>query len=270
MRPTTRHSARSSSPILTLLLIVAMSYPASSQELDRYVDDPAKIRLAPALAQDLKALVTSPLRARKKDWVKAGISLGIVGAAYAIDQRTRTTFDPSYEADLANTIRPVGNEGGLILMAGFWVAGRTTDNQKAISIGRDGLYASFLSAGIIVPILKSITGRERPRADLGASEFASSGQSFPSGEVTQAFAIAAVVSAHSRRKWVKTLAWTLATATAWQRIELDGHWASDVAAGALLGASIGHWVVKRNRLRGWSVEPGLTRGGGTISVRKKF
>ncbi len=34
---------------------------------------------------------------------------------------------------------------------------------------------------------------------------------------------------------------------AWERIELDRHWASDVVAGALIGAEVGHWVVAKHR-----------------------
>ena len=123
-------------------------------------------------------------------------------------------------------------------------------------------------AGILAPLVKELVGRERPRKDLGSTSFGN-GQSFPSGEVTQAFAIASVVSAHSQRKWVKGLAWTLAGATAWQRMEMDAHWASDVAAGALLGAGVGRWVVRRNR-GDWWIEPRLEQSGAGVTLRRQW
>ena len=61
--------------------------------------------------------------------------------------------------------------------------------------------------------------------------------------------MASVIAAHSRRPWVDALAWSAATSIAWERLRLDAHWASDVTAGALIGAGIGRWVVRRNRPR---------------------
>jgi len=64
--------------------------------------------------------------------------------------------------------------------------------------------------------------------------------------VTEAFAIASVVAAHSDSRWLQGTVWTLAGAVGWERLRLDAHWSSDVVAGALVGASVGRWVVHRH------------------------
>ncbi|MCZ6506812.1 MAG: phosphatase PAP2 family protein [Acidobacteria bacterium] len=224
--------------------------------------------LASRFAIDLKALARLPIDAKGKAWRKFGLGLALVGALHSFDEDLRTRLDSSGRSDVATLIRPLGQEGGLALLGSSWAIGRLAGRPKAFRIGRDGFEAVALSAGVLAPLLKDLVGRERPRRGMGSEVFGGSGQSFPSGEVTQAFAIASVVSAHSRRKWVKGLAWTLAGATAWQRMELDAHWASDVTAGALLGASVGRWVVHRNGSL-WSIQPQLVNGAG-VSLRRTF
>jgi hypothetical protein len=221
------------------------------------------------VAIDLGDLAKLPAHAKGKAWAKFGLGLGLIGALYSADESVRTSLDPGQIDSTAQDIRPLGQEVGLAFIASAWAIGKLADKPTAFRIGRDGVEATLLAAGILSPLLKLAVGRERPRENLGHDVFSGSGESFPSGEVTEAFAIASVVSANSRRKWVKGLAWTLAGATAWQRLELDAHWASDVGAGALLGSVVGHWVVHRNREL-WSLEPQISRKGAGITVSRSF
>lgn len=221
------------------------------------------------LAIDLKDLVRGSIDAEGKAWGKFGLSLALVAAMHSADDQLRAGLDPSGAARSAEVIRPLGQEAGLALLVGSWTLGDLAGRPTLQRIGRDGLEATVISAGVLAPLIKKIAGRERPRREMGSGVFGGSGQSFPSGEVTQAFTIASVVSAHSNRKWVKGLAWTLATATAWQRMELDAHWASDVTAGALLGTAVGRWVVRRNR-GAWAVEPLLGDRSAGVNLRREF
>jgi membrane-associated phospholipid phosphatase len=149
----------------------------------------------------------------------------------------------------ASAIRPLGQEGGLGLAFLAWSAGKATGHDEISAIGEDSLEATIVAAGFVTPLLKLAVGRDRPRSGHPSESFSGGAESFPSGEVTEAFAMASVIAAHSRRRWVDALAWGAAGSIAWERLRLDAHWASDVTAGALIGAGIGRWVVRRNHPR---------------------
>ena len=75
----------------------------------------------------------------------------------------------------------------------------------------------------------------------------SSHDSFPSGHATQAFAIASVVAMRSNGWFLPALAYTTATVVAMDRINDRAHFASDVAAGAIIGTVTGRFLVARHR-----------------------
>ena len=140
-------------------------------------------------------------------------------------------------------------------------AGEVFHDANLASMGLDGIEASLFSAAIIAPVLKKITGRERPNAGEGPSDFGffSTDQSFPSGEVTMAFTNAAVIAQHTDSVVVRGIAWGLAGLVGWERMRLDAHWGSDVVAGALIGTAVGSWVAKIHK-------PAETSGHTTVSV----
>ena len=109
----------------------------------------------------------------------------------------------------------------------------------------DALEAVLL-AGLASNTLKSVSGRPRPVHGLGSESWGVGAASFPSGEVTQAFAIASVFARHSQRRWIDAVAWSYAGLITWERMNLDAHWASDSLAGAIIGTAGGRWVVRRN------------------------
>ena len=70
--------------------------------------------------------------------------------------------------------------------------------------------------------------------------------SFPSGHTGWAFAIATVVARrHGNHKWVPFVAYGLATVTSLSRFTSPNHFASDAFFGAVLGYSVGRFVVLR-------------------------
>lgn len=235
--------------------------------------------LGKRLAFDLRDLVTAPLRMSGHDWAKVGVGALIVGAASLADDSIRDfAQQPGNGAQdtLIDANRPLANGGGFLLMGTSWLVGRGLHRRGLQAMAVDGFEASLIAAGVITPALKIVFGRERPREDLGPHAFGGSGHSFPSGETTQAFALASVVAAHYHQRWLRALSWSLAGVTAWGRIRADGHWASDVVAGAMIGAGLGRWIVHRNRpelrpegKRGprWSVAPEAVPGGEGLAFR---
>jgi hypothetical protein len=231
--------------------------------------------LAPRLQEDLRAALVAPLDFDRADWKRIGLGLAAIGAAAAIEeelQEAAVRLSTPATHRFTQSLRPLGQEGGLALLGATWLAGGLCERPRLQRFAEDGLEAVLLASGVAVPALKSLTGRERPRADGGVAEFFRGGQSFPSGESAQAFALAAVVSSYSRSRWVRGTAWSLAGALAVGRIEADGHWASDVVAGALIGGALGHWVAARHGfgrgpLRNLEVAPIAGEDGAGFGVR---
>jgi membrane-associated phospholipid phosphatase len=202
------------------------------------------------LRDDVVSLAMVPLEWEGADWRKLGLGVLAVGAVSVFDERVNEWSDRTRSDSTVRAIeayRPLGEEGGLALLGAAWLAGRATGRPKLTAVAEDGLEATILAAGVLTPILKLTFGRARPGDTARAYELGGSGRSFPSGETAQAFAIASVIAAHSESRWVRGLAWSSAGLVGLGRVGLDGHWASDVAAGALIGASVGRWVVRRNR-----------------------
>jgi undecaprenyl-diphosphatase len=104
-----------------------------------------------------------------------------------------------------------------------------------------------ISVGIgslVVALLKESVDRARPEhagAGIDPAVTTPGSPSFPSGHTATAFAAAAVVGAiYPRLRWPL---YTLATLIGVSRIYLGVHFALDVAAGAILGLSIGLGLV---------------------------
>jgi membrane-associated phospholipid phosphatase len=117
-----------------------------------------------------------------------------------------------------------------------------------MELALDGTASLFISAGLVVPGLKFVTGRSRPSADLGSSDFRpfTGGESFPSGHTTAAFAVAGSIATHYDRLWIKGLSYSVAGLVGYSRMVHDAHWLSDVTAGAFIGIGVAHEVTRLN------------------------
>lgn len=213
------------------------------------------------VGRDFVHLVARPFDFDTQDWTRFAIGAGAVGVVALFDNRIRSSVQGAGSTAFATHIRPFGTWGGLAVMGTALAAGGVFNDSNLASMGLDGIEASLFSAGFIVPVLKKVAGRPRPNAGQGASELEplSSSQSFPSGEAAMAFTNAAVISEHTDSPVVRGIAWSLAALVGWERIRLDAHWASDVAAGALIGTAVGSWVVKIH-------QPSETGAHTTVSV----
>jgi membrane-associated phospholipid phosphatase len=274
-----------SSIFAVCLVSMLVSAPAPAADLSLFPrPETEPITSAPTarstLRQDLRDFFLYPVEMDAPRWRRLGLGVLAVGAVSILDDEIRTAVldhSTAGSVDFARTIRPLGQEGGLVLLGLTWASGSLLDRPNLVRASQDGLEATLLAAGIVTPILKVVSGRARPREGLGSSSFTpfSSHQSFPSGEATEAFAIASVLSSYSERRTVKSLIWVLATVVSLQRLELDAHWASDVTAGALIGTGVGHWVARRHRTLSdgqpnITVVPGLGRDRFALVLRASW
>jgi len=145
------------------------------------------------------------------------------------------------EHSLANDVRPLG-DGGVVFsaLAIGYVGARFTGHPAAASqIMRIG--ASVGVAGLFTAALKEAVGRTRPAQTPGDADELhpfSGHDSFPSGHTTVAFALASAIDAETESRWVPWIAYPAAALVGWSRVHDNRHWASDVLAGAVIGATV--------------------------------
>jgi len=233
----------SGSPDLTMAYATATPGASSSPAM------PALSAFPRRIWDDLLAFVVRPLHFDGQDWTRLGLGTAAVGVTAAFDERVQTYVQEHSTAgsrDLANRLRPLGSWQGTALMVALLGVGELAGNANVAATGADGIEATLFATGLVTPFIQTV-GRERPSAEQGPHSFQpfSGAASFPSGEVTQAFALASVVTAHTDSVVLRSVVWGLAGLVGWERIELDRHWASDVVAGALIGSAVGRWVVRR-------------------------
>lgn len=222
---------------------------------------------------DLRSFADMPFTMTRRDWRDVAIAGAAIGAVGVFDRQIRNSVqsESASSRGLANDVRPLGQVGGLGLLALSWLGGHAAHNHKLVAIADDGFEAVTMTDVLVVPVLKAAFGRGRPRnVGSDSDEFVMGGQSFPSGEASEAFAIASVITAHEHRWWVDAAAWGGAGLVGWARMRLDAHWASDVVGGAIIGASIGRWVVRRNDEQRWMVIPRIGHDTAGAQVSMKF
>lgn len=241
-----RHSTTRWSALLGAgLLLVNLARTA-------HADEPAPSY--PALVvEDIRHVVTAPARWDNDDWKTAGWStLAVLGTALAIDHPLRNEMRrhaPNNNGALLQVER-FGAQYAAGVVGGFYVAGVLSGNDNAVQVAGDGLAASLIASGIVTPALKLAFGRARPRANMGVNyfkPFSSANASFPSGHTTEAFALASVISGHYDETWVSVASYGVAGLVGVARTYHDAHFASDVVAGAMIGALVGKSVVNHNR-----------------------
>ncbi len=210
------------------------------------VSAPATARSAGDYAADLKDYVVAPLHWDGHEWRWAGGAALSVAAAYSLDNSVRDHFaaggvpageDPHSARDAA----PLA-----LLTVGSFAIGVLRHDKRLTNTGLDmgeavvlGTLSSFA--------FKKLAGRERPNETSSRGSFGSGGDGFPSGHTTAAFAAAQVFADRMPRdQWGwSALAYGLAGATAYARLDSNVHWVSDTVAGAALGIATGRFVSGR-------------------------
>ena len=223
----------------------ARVYDTLDREAHRYRDDSV-------------AFFKAPLTWNSTEWKRFAGSVVIVGGLMFADKDI-DRWAQNHRSTVTNRISSItaalGADYGFYLSGGLLAGGAIFNHENMRETGREALEAGIVAAVFDGLILKRIVGRERPAVSNGRTVFVpgSSNDSFPSGHATEAFAIASVIASRSKSWPIPVVAYGLATIVAMDRINTRNHYASDVVAGALIGSSIGHFIVNRHGEQGKGV-----------------
>jgi membrane-associated phospholipid phosphatase len=161
----------------------------------------------------------------------------------------------------------------LVLLGGAWTAGELARRSEVADAALH-VTAALAAAGVANGALKYSVGRERPSTTADPLRFRplngrNRWQSFPSGHAVVVFSLASAVSEEARTPWVTALAYGGAAMVGWSRVYDDKHWASDVAAGALVGILAGRSTVRLLHREGDedADPPAVIVAPGVIAVR---
>ena len=243
-------------------------------------ESPFSLGFPKLLLRDTWYVLSSPVRWDAQDWLKVGVGMAGVAALSLADQSLHTQMrhlQNGLAKDVASQIRLFGGYYSYATLGLFYVGGEIFHDPPAKAVFIDGAAATLVASGIITPALKYMVGRARPQAGQGAYSFApfrNGNASFPSGETTQAFAVASVIAAHYDSLWVQVSSYGIASLVGIARIYEHGHWTSDALAGALIGTAVGTAIVHFNEKRrkadkeetGIFITPLLARGTGGIAI----
>jgi len=231
-----------------------------------FSDDQAMLRILflclvlslPVRAQTADTLSGStPLFTGRDALLLGGFALASAAAAPTDKFFARELQRPARQSSAllrtaATGFRILGHPGALITGAGIYAIGRIDGQRRVVDLGLHSVEAIVL-AGALTGAIKTVTGRARPRLDIGNStNFAllrgfgnDDYRSFPSGHTTIAFAFASIVSSETVR-WRSGSRWIVgpvmyggAALAGLSRMFNNEHWVSDIVAGAAIGTLTG-------------------------------
>ena len=242
-----------------------------------------------SLAGDAWATVSWPGQMDRNDVWKFGGTLAVGGALFAMDQEISDWVHRNDGAEFLRQLRETGEFVEPMGLMGktnpYWVAGMTlawaTRQARMERIFQELLFSHWI-AGAVRNAGEFVLGRRRPDEGItgaygsfepyGPREFnPGDGTSLPSGHASTVVQVAAVLAHHIDR-WPATVAlYTLAGTVAYQRVQSDKHWASDVWIGSAVGWGVAQIVIRRHEpgraVSGVSVIPSIDPATGGVGVR---
>jgi hypothetical protein len=198
------------------------------------------------VAQDQKAIWTSPSRLRFRDaaWLVplAGVTAGLM----ATDQDVSRHISNS--PDTLKRYRRLSDAGALSLVGaagGLYLWGKAThDDHKR----ETGLLSgeALLNSLMLTSAIQYSAGRERPYRNGAQGSFFQRGTSFPSNHSVAAWSVASVIAHEYPGPLTKVLAYGLASAVSFSRVKSKQHFPSDVVVGGLIGWFVGKQVYREH------------------------
>jgi membrane-associated phospholipid phosphatase len=235
---------------------------------------------ARTIGKDQAAILTSPARLRKKDFLWLAPFAAATGTAFAFDRKAldHVKTDPSRVQDFRTISNVTGIYTPLATIGATFLAGMIKQDDH---LRETGFLAGEALADTMVftEALKWSTNRVRPEASGFSHESGEfwpdgkhypGGDSFPSGHTAIAFAFAHVV-ADEYPGWKTSLAaYGLAAATGALRVGGREHFPSDVLVGGALGYLIGGFVYNHHSAAKRHVMFTPMVGGKSVGIVFKF
>ena len=198
-------------------------------------------------------------------------TVGLAGVATALalmsldrqitaELRSSAWQQPSVLRHAASVLNASGGVGTTITSAGLLGVGFVSRNVTVTQLGIRSSEALVISA-TVTGLLKGIVGRQRPFVDERTPYVFAFGRGFttdgrtsmPSGHTTASFAVATALARTMRERGPATarvmtpLLYTTASLVGVARVYSGRHWASDVAAGAVIGTLSGMLVTRHDK-----------------------
>ena len=202
-------------------------------------------------------VVTFPKDLDRSGWYTLGGTVALGGLLYAYDGEIQDWFRRNRGeglngaiGDVGDFFEPVGNMGNTNK---FYLAGLVTgyaSGWEPLQHASADILLSHWIASITRQSVRWAVGRHRPEEGLGPYEFErGEGTSFPSGHASSIVQVATVFS-HHLDFWPATAAlWGIAGAVSFQRVDSEGHWASDTWIGAMWGWGVSQVVLRNAEAR---------------------
>ena len=166
------------------------------------------------------------------------------------DDTIEDHFRSGHEAfgdDWRKALDIAGNPGTHFALAGLWyLIGQQSDHNKTYQVGKT-LFSALAVNGLATMAGKAATWEDNPEGEWGA---------FPSGHTSSAFTFASVMH-QAYGPWVGIPLYGLGGLVAYERLESNEHYFSDVIMGGVLGLVIGHTIGAEHELNilGGTIEP---------------
>ena len=223
----------------------------------------------PSLLHNFGEQATKPIRFSAKQWLVSGVALGITATLFCVDDDIDDWATTQKEKhNWVNISSPViselGGRYGVYLVGAIGTLSAVFKKQKRVQTSLLATQA-MITSGVWVNVIKTLTGRERPKGaylysqskggkwngplarfdrDLAFDKSNFAFDAFPSGHTATAFSIATVfASQYNESKVIPIISYSLASMVGISRLTEHEHWASDVFAGALFGYLCGKQVV---------------------------
>ncbi len=197
----------------------------------------------------------APLTFTRHDWQKVGFSIGGTALLFLADKEVKKwalrnqnkTDDALFYLD-----HYYGKGYSLFFTWGLYGYGALVGNDKLRKLGRNATEA-FIFSGAITGAIKLIVGRRRPYAGdnhlfFRPLQFSNDDyKAMPSFHTTVSFAVSTVMAKSVDNVYWKIFWYGSAALVGASRVYHNKHWLSDVTMGAIIGYSVGGYVVNYDR-----------------------
>jgi membrane-associated phospholipid phosphatase len=258
--------------VLVCAFLVLSGVPARMHLLAQQCDSIASPGAQPQPIHGCRPISRTPHVVR---WYEALAVAATVPAAFLVDQPLQRFVQRNRGAasnDIASVFRRLGQPEVYATVSLGTLAAGLILGKPGVTRAGGRLIASVVVSAAASESIKRLAGRARPDSGLGAFHFDPFGGSgsFPSGHATCVFALATSAADHLHNTWATIGLYTIATGTAFSRINDDRHWFSDTVLGAALGITSaklmdGHWQIFGIKSPHFLVGP--SGSGFTVSLR---